>query len=109
MFRIFLIPRCTDAVISRFGRNEFDLNYTASIGARATKKILTVDERNIMAQVWDDGKSCETSRYYSARLKLTRPATAGNERHRAVASAYVPSRNMKSSKPPELAKTSMFN
>ena len=57
-----------DAVLSRFTRNEFNLESKSTIGVEfATRSIQSEDGKVIKAQIWD---------------------TAGQERYRAITSAY---------------------
>lgn len=54
-------------LLSRFTRNEFNLESKSTIGVEFATKSLTVDAKVIKAQIWD---------------------TAGQERYRAITSAY---------------------
>lgn len=54
-------------LLSRFTRNEFNLESKSTIGVEFATKSLTVDGKVIKAQIWD---------------------TAGQERYRAITSAY---------------------
>ncbi|GFP89648.1 RAS-related protein raba4d [Phtheirospermum japonicum] len=54
-------------LLSRFARNEFNLESKATIGVEFQTKTLVIDQKTIKAQIWD---------------------TAGQERYRAVTSAY---------------------
>ncbi|CAN6181800.1 unnamed protein product [Urochloa humidicola] len=54
-------------LLARFARNEFNLDSKATIGVEFQTRTLTIDKRNVKAQIWD---------------------TAGQERYRAVTSAY---------------------
>ncbi|TCD70610.1 Ras- protein Rab-11A [Steccherinum ochraceum] len=55
------------ALLSRFTRNEFNLESKSTIGVEFATRSLNVDGKNIKAQIWD---------------------TAGQERYRAITSAY---------------------
>lgn len=55
------------SLLSRFTRNEFDLESKSTIGVEFATRSITVDGKVIKAQVWD---------------------TAGQERYRAITSAY---------------------
>ncbi|KAI4326361.1 hypothetical protein MLD38_031683 [Melastoma candidum] len=54
-------------LLSRFARDEFDLNAKATIGVEFQTQALDIDGKEVKAQIWD---------------------TAGQERFRAVTSAY---------------------
>ncbi|KAJ3441834.1 ras-related protein raba1f-like [Anaeramoeba flamelloides] len=54
-------------LLSRFCRNEFDLESRSTIGVEFATKTITIDKKIIKAQIWD---------------------TAGQERYRAITSAY---------------------
>ncbi|CAI0541379.1 unnamed protein product [Linum tenue] len=54
-------------LLSRFARNEFDANSKATIGVEFQTQLLDIDGKEIKAQIWD---------------------TVGQERFRAVTSAY---------------------
>jgi len=54
-------------LLSRFTRNEFNLDSKSTIGVEFATRSITVDSKTIKAQIWD---------------------TAGQERYRAITSAY---------------------
>ncbi|KAF9439190.1 Ras- protein Rab-11A [Entomortierella beljakovae] len=54
-------------LVSRFTRNEFNLESKSTIGVEFTTRSIEVDSKTIKAQIWD---------------------TAGQERYRAITSAY---------------------
>ncbi|KAF9301019.1 hypothetical protein BGZ91_009674, partial [Linnemannia elongata] len=54
-------------LVSRFTRNEFNLESKSTIGVEFTTRSIQVDAKTIKAQIWD---------------------TAGQERYRAITSAY---------------------
>lgn len=54
-------------LLSRFTRNEFNLDSKSTIGVEFATKSIQVDAKTIKAQIWD---------------------TAGQERYRAITSAY---------------------
>lgn len=56
------------SVLSRFTRNEFNLESKSTIGVEFATRSITVDGKTVKAQIWD---------------------TAGQERYRAITSAYV--------------------
>lgn len=55
-------------LLSRFTRNEFNLESKSTIGVEFATRSVTVESKTIKAQIWD---------------------TAGQERYRAITSAYV--------------------
>ena len=48
------------AVLSRFTRNEFNLDSKSTIGVEFATRTLAIDEKTIKAQIWDTGESCDT-------------------------------------------------
>ncbi|KAF9559584.1 ras-domain-containing protein [Agrocybe pediades] len=58
---------CPTAVLSRFTRNEFNLESKSTIGVEFATRSINVDGKTVKAQIWD---------------------TAGQERYRAITSAY---------------------
>jgi len=54
-------------LLSRFTRNEFNLESKSTIGVEFATRSISVDEKTVKAQIWD---------------------TAGQERYRAITSAY---------------------
>jgi len=54
-------------LLSRFTRNEFNLDSKSTIGVEFATRTLSIDDKTIKAQIWD---------------------TAGQERYRAITSAY---------------------
>lgn len=54
-------------IISRFTKNEFNLESKTTIGVEFATKVIDIDGRSIKVQIWD---------------------TAGQERYRSMASAY---------------------
>ena len=56
-------------LLSRFTRNEFNLESKSTIGVEFATRSIPVDSKTIKAQIWD---------------------TAGQERYRAITSALVP-------------------
>lgn len=49
----------TCTVLSRFTRNEFNLDSKSTIGVEFATRTLTIDDKTIKAQIWDTGKSCD--------------------------------------------------
>ncbi|KAK4052193.1 Rab GTPase ypt31 [Microbotryomycetes sp. JL201] len=62
-----LLLRALASVLSRFTRNEFNLESKSTIGVEFATRSISVDGKTIKAQIWD---------------------TAGQERYRAITSAY---------------------
>ena len=75
----------TYTVLSRFTRNEFNLDSKSTIGVEFATRTLSIDEKTIKAQIWDTGKSSNTN----CSPYLHSSVTAGQERYRAITSAYV--------------------
>ena len=79
-------------LLSRFTRNEFNLECKSTIGVEFATKSISVDNKVIKAQIWDTGTN------YCILYILTRSLThplfkfdnilAGQERYRAITSAY---------------------
>ena len=61
-------------LLSRFTRNEFNLESKSTIGVEFATRSIQVDGKTVKAQIWD---------------------TAGQERYRAITSAYVFQANQK--------------
>ncbi|KAJ9125619.1 Ras- protein Rab-11B [Naganishia vaughanmartiniae] len=59
--------RCFFKVLSRFTRDEFNLDSKSTIGVEFATRSINVDGKTVKAQIWD---------------------TAGQERYRAITSAY---------------------
>jgi hypothetical protein len=101
--RTFVAPdnirfkRLMRAVLSRFTRNEFNLDSKSTIGVEFATRTLSIDEKTIKAQIWDTGESRHG--FFTPRPPLIRnqPVTAGQERFRAITSAYVQFSETKSS------------
>jgi small GTP-binding protein len=45
------------AVLSRFTRNEFNLESKSTIGVEFATRSINVDGKTVKAQIWDTGKS----------------------------------------------------
>lgn len=54
-------------IISKFTKNQFNLESKTTIGVEFASKIIVVDDKSVKVQIWD---------------------TAGQERYRSMASAY---------------------
>ena len=48
------------AVLSRFTRNEFNLDSKSTIGVEFATRTLSIDDKTIKAQIWDTGESYGT-------------------------------------------------
>jgi GTPase SAR1 family protein len=66
-------------VLSRFTRNEFNLESKSTIGVEFATRSINVDGKTVKAQIWDTGKSydvaepvyvCMTASYYAMILSL---------------------------------------
>ncbi|KAE8542422.1 hypothetical protein D1P53_001200 [Cryptococcus gattii VGV] len=66
LFKVVLIGD-SGVVLSRFTRNEFNLESKSTIGVEFATRSINVDGKTVKAQIWD---------------------TAGQERYRAITSAY---------------------
>ncbi|KAL9546822.1 Ras-related protein Rab-11A [Mucor atramentarius] len=67
-------------LLSRFTRNEFNLESKSTIGVEFATRSIQVDNKVIKAQIWDTESACS--------CLLTRKPSAGQERYRAITSAY---------------------
>lgn len=54
--------RFVHTVLSRFTRNEFNLDSKSTIGVEFATRTLSIDEKTIKAQIWDTGKLYNTDR-----------------------------------------------
>ena len=76
-------------LLSRFTRNEFNLESKSTIGVEfATRSITTQDGKTIKAQIWDTGvprsiRLCQPA----SKLLVWMLPSAGQERYRAITSA----------------------
>jgi len=66
-------------VLSRFTRNEFNLDSKSTIGVEFATRTLSIDEKTIKAQIWDTGKSYNTN-----RSPLTHPEPTHRSRSRKI-------------------------
>jgi hypothetical protein len=48
------------AVLSRFTRNEFNLETKSTIGVEFATRSISVDGKTLKAQIWDTGELCHT-------------------------------------------------
>ena len=97
------------AVLSRFTRNEFNLESKSTIGVEFATRSINVDAKTVKAQIWDTGmfflqsmKRCCGRMEALFTFESLPPSflfsiayfcnsVAGQERYRAITSAYVPS------------------
>ena len=75
-------------VLSRFIRNEFNIESGSTIGVEFGTHTITVDNNRIKTQFWDTGAHDLVSPF--PLPFLTRSLSAGRERYRAIAAACVP-------------------
>jgi Ras-related protein Rab-11A len=77
-----------DSVLSRFTRNEFNLESKSTIGVEFATRSIKVDAKTVKAQIWDTGS-------LSASFESKKPpvhsdtSIAGQERYRAITAAWV--------------------
>lgn len=69
-------------LLSRFTRNEFNLESKSTIGVEFATRSIEVDSKTIKAQIWDTGRAMSCAAFAHACL------AAGQERYRAITSAY---------------------
>lgn len=78
-------------MLSRFTRNEFNLESKSTIGVEFATRSINVDGKTVKAQIWDTGAFggpvMAAPRLYI--YILITPFTAGQERYRAITSASV--------------------
>jgi hypothetical protein len=48
---------CEGSVLGRFTRDEFNQNSKSTIGVEFATKVITVDGKQVKAQIWDTGRS----------------------------------------------------
>ena len=72
-------------MLGRFTRDEFNQNSKSTIGVEFATKVITVDGKQVKAQIWDTGGSnfVATMPIYG----LTLFTEAGQERYRAITAA----------------------
>lgn len=71
-------------MLGRFTRDEFNQNSKSTIGVEFATKVITVDGKQVKAQIWDTGGSNLAA---SVDLGLTLFTKAGQERYRAITAA----------------------
>ena len=72
-------------MLGRFTRDEFNQNSKSTIGVEFATKVITVDGKQVKAQIWDTGTS-----NLVATVSICRPTAsmeAGQERYRAITAA----------------------
>ena len=83
-------------VLSRFTRNEFNLETKSTIGVEFATRSINVDGKTLKAQIWDTGEFFHTCTRISLPFSpihngktplLTFRSTAGQERYRAITAA----------------------
>ena len=76
-------------LLSRFTRNEFNLESKSTIGVEFATRSIQVDSKTVKAQIWDTGSflSCLLHPLVPPYHPLT-ISPAGQERYRAITSAY---------------------
>jgi hypothetical protein len=93
-----LLPCRTLTVLSRFTRNEFNLESKSTIGVEFATRSIVVDDKTVKAQIWDTGEfgtsvktfPCSPSSYHPTHADHSISGcalTAGQERYRAITSA----------------------
>ena len=75
-------------VLSRFTRNEFNLETKSTIGVEFATRSISVDGKTLKAQIWDTGAlNCPFFPTVLNPHTLIQPA--GQERYRAITAACV--------------------
>jgi len=72
-------------VLGRFTRDEFNQNSKSTIGVEFATKVITVDGKQVKAQIWDTGASNLAAAVSISRLMSF--TKAGQERYRAITAA----------------------
>lgn len=72
-------------MLGRFTRDEFNQNSKSTIGVEFATKVITVDGKQVKAQIWDTGVSNLVATVRNGGLTLL--TTAGQERYRAITAA----------------------
>lgn len=73
-------------LLSRFTRNEFNLESKSTIGVEFATRSIQVDNKVIKAQIWDTGIKKE-KKGKGNDVRITSFLLAGQERYRAITSA----------------------
>lgn len=74
-------------LLSRFTRNEFNLESKSTIGVEFATRSIVVDNKTIKAQIWDVSNNL-TMKIARKSFLILSFQTAGQERYRAITSAY---------------------
>ena len=80
-------------VLSRFTRNEFNLETKSTIGVEFATRSISVEGKTLKAQIWDTGARSYPLLSFSYPYTFIQPA--GQERYRAITAACVLSRTHK--------------
>ena len=72
-------------MLGRFTRDEFNQNSKSTIGVEFATKVITVDGKQVKAQIWDTGAPSLVATV--SILGLTLFTKAGQERYRAITAA----------------------
>ena len=72
-------------MLGRFTRDEFNQNSKSTIGVEFATKVITVDGKQVKAQIWDTGASDLAAAVSICRLRAS--MEAGQERYRAITAA----------------------
>lgn len=72
-------------MLGRFTRDEFNQNSKSTIGVEFATKVITVDGKQVKAQIWDTGGSSLVAA--ASIYGLTLFTEAGQERYRAITAA----------------------
>lgn len=73
-------------LLSRFTRNEFNLESKSTIGVEFATRSIVVDNKTIKAQIWDTGENFDST--IKRWMLIDNLLSAGQERYRAITSAY---------------------
>jgi hypothetical protein len=74
-------------VLSRFTRNEFNLETKSTIGVEFATRSITADGKTLKAQIWDTGASKRPFLYATVFPAHIHHRQAGQERYRAITAA----------------------
>ena len=72
-------------MLGRFTRDEFNQNSKSTIGVEFATKVITVDGKQVKAQIWDTGAF--NLAVAVSICSLIAPMEAGQERYRAITAA----------------------
>lgn len=77
-------------MLSRFTRNEFNLETKSTIGVEFATRTISVDGKTLKAQIWDTGMStCHSYQLLQDVVSDLLHLLAGQERYRAITAAYA--------------------